>query len=70
MKPGSEMPLPKADKRYKIGTIKKDKKGRYRGHPKTVLPTRIETALIGILNPPIVISEVLSRHLKHQERNK
>lgn len=69
MTPGSVIELPKADRRYKPGSIKKDKKGQYRGHPDTV---RMKYLVIphnsyGLpfsLNPPKIVSIELGKWLK------
>lgn len=68
MKPGQVIELPRADKRYKIGAIKLDKKGRLRGHPETVnvrfLKIPVDAPMSMQLNPPIIISAVLARSIK------
>jgi hypothetical protein len=69
--------LPKPDKRFKVGNIKKDKKGQYRGNPTTVQLQRLEPLLGELnkhvdqyhellklqLNPPIIIGPELASHL-------
>ena len=60
--------LPKPDKRYKVGNIKKDKSGKLRGNPKTVELKRLQVPsnapLSMQLNPPYVISQELAREFK------
>ncbi len=62
-----EIELPKSDKRYRVGNIQLDKKGRYRGHPDTVelkrMPLPPEAPLHIQLNPPLVMTADLVRHL-------
>lgn len=60
MKPGQIITFPRADKRYKPGKITKDTKGKFRGHPETV---QLKVMDLPTLNPPIVISRELARHL-------
>ena len=56
--------LPKPDKRYKVGSIKLDKNGRYRGHPDTVDLKHIQipqgAPITMQMNPPFVISRELA----------
>lgn len=66
----NEIELPKSDKRYKPGKIVKDAKGKYRGHPLTVIPKTMEIInsthhdmLKYQLNPPIVISSELADYI-------
>ncbi|MBH1979953.1 hypothetical protein I8H89_00355 [Candidatus Saccharibacteria bacterium] len=72
MKPGNMIVLPKQDKRYKVGNISKDNKGKYRGHPDTVAVRFIEVGLernaptAMNMNPPIVVSDELGKFLKGQ----
>ena len=64
--------MPKSDKRYRIGNIAKDKNGRYRGNPATVelkrMPLPPEAPLHMQLNPPLVASIELARHLKRRKQ--
>lgn len=66
--------LPKSDKRYKVGFIKQDKKGRWRGNPDTVELKRMvipSSAPIHMqLNPPLVMTKELAKHVaKHLKEN-
>lgn len=60
--------LPKPDKRYKLGRIAKDKKGKYRGHPDTVIPKVMEipknAPLSMQLNPPLLADQVLVAYME------
>lgn len=63
--------LPKPDKRYKVGNIAKDNKGKFRGHPDTVelrpMPLPPGAPLHIQLNPPLVATIELARFLNRKE---
>lgn len=67
-----EIELPKPDKRYRPGTITKDNKGAYRGHPDTVELKRMSVPLgapLDIqLNPPLIATKELAEFLKPNNR--
>jgi hypothetical protein len=69
-----EILLPKSDRRYKPGSIKRDTKGRYRGHPDTVelkrmhLPPNAPPHIQ--LNPPLVAGIELARFLDKRKATK
>ena len=67
--------LPKPDKRYKKGKIKKDNKGVYRGNPETVTPKFIDLpyeltpndmALVSAANPPMIVSPELAKYIQRK----
>lgn len=68
--PGQIIELPKADKRYKVGNIAKDRTGQLRGNPLTVTPRVMDipksAPLSMQLNPPLVISNELADLLEEQ----
>lgn len=59
--------LPKSDKRYRVGNIKTDNKGKARGNPETVelrpMPIPANAPIEMQLNPPLVISNELAEYL-------
>lgn len=63
MKPGHIIQV-KADKRYKVGNIKKVK-GVLRGHPETMHVARMDCPNGEMsLNPPIVVSHELGEAIR------